>query len=226
MMLDFSMKLDRIISIATLGASLIAVVLVLKKPAPVAQPQTPAAIAANAQSFDQKMEQLEQAAQQKPSARSYQAEPSQVQEVASPSSSTAPQAKAEVHLNSNEVEAALAQAVGAGAGELSPDSNVGFEAPTIKDQLVSFEGDVVHGQFLTVIAGKDVWLTVSGHLTSKDGYASFEPTEFKVGDLSVPVSLVNPALQKKLAEQRDRLKLPDYVGDVKVQGGELVMQQK
>jgi hypothetical protein len=226
MMPDLSMKLDRIISIATLGASLIAVVLVLKKPAPVAQPQTPAAIAANAQSFDQKMEQLEQAAQQKPSARSYQAASSQNQEVSFPSPVSNPQPKAEVHLNSNEVEAALAQAVGAGAGELVPDSNIGGGAPTIKDQLVSFEGDVVHGQFLTVIAGKDVWITVSGHLTSKDGYASFDPTEFKVGDLSVPVSLVNPALQKKLAEQRDRLKLPDYVGDVKVRGGELVMQQK
>lgn len=42
----------------------------------------------------------------------------------------------------------------------------------------------------------------------------------------MPVSLINPALQKKLAEQRDRLKLPDSVGDLKVQGGELVMQQK
>jgi hypothetical protein len=47
-----------------------------------------------------------------------------------------------------------------------------------------------------------------------------------VGDLSVPVSLVNPALQKKLAEQRDRLKLPDNVGAMKVENSELVMQQK
>ena len=71
-----------------------------------------------------------------------------------------------------------------------------------------------------------MWVTVSGHLASQNGYATFEPTEFKVGDLSVPVSLVNPALQKKLAEQKDRLKLPDFVGDMKVQNGELVMQQK
>ena len=221
-------KLDRIVSIATLVASLVAVVLVLKKPAPVAHPQTPAAIAANAQSFGQKMEQLEQAAQQStPSPGvSYQSPTSQVQQTA-PSSS---QPKTEVHINSDEVGAALAQAVGAagsaGAGELSADSNLGSGAPNIKDQQVSFEGDTVHGQFLTEIAGKDVWVTISGHLSSKDGYATFEPTEFKVGDLNVPVSLVNPALQKKLAEQRDRLKLPDYVGDVKVQNGELVMQQK
>jgi hypothetical protein len=217
------LKLDRIISIATLLASLVAIVLVMKKPAPVAHPQTPAAIAANAQSFEQKIGELERAAQQASPASSgnYQPAPSQNQQ------SSDLQPRAEVRVNSDEVGAALAQAVGAaGPGELSADSNLGNGAPTIKDQQVSFEGDVVHGQFLTEIAGKDVWVTVSGHLASKDGYATFEPTEFKVGDLSVPVSLVNPALQKKLAEQRDRLKLPDYVGDVKVQNGELVMQQK
>jgi hypothetical protein len=223
------MKLDRIISLATLGASLVAVVLVLKKPAPVAHPQTPASVAANAQSFGQKMEQLEQAAQHAPAASGadYQTAPSQSREGISPGSpASGPQPKAEVRINSAEVEAALAQAMGSGTGELSADSNLGSGAPTIKDQQVSFDGDVVRGQFLTVVAGKDVWVTVSGHLTSKDGYATFEPTEFKVGDRSVPVSLVNPTLQKKLAEQRDRLKLPDYVGDVKVQNGELVMQQK
>jgi hypothetical protein len=219
-------KVDRIISIATLVASCVAIVLVLKKPAPVARPQTPAAIAANAQSFGQKMEQFEQAAQQPAPASSVnnQAVPAQNQQIAPFSA----QPKAEVHLNSDEVGAALAQAVGAagaagaGGGELSPDSNLGDGEPNIKDQRVSFEGDTVHGQFLTEIAGKDVWITVSGHLSSKDGYASFEPTEFKVGDLNVPVSLVNPALQKKLFEQRDRMKL----GDLKVQNGELVMQQK
>jgi len=121
----------------------------------------------------------------------------------------------------------LAQSLGnAGAAGLTPDSSIGAAAPTIKDQQVSFDGDLVHGQFLTEIAGKDVWVTISGHIGDKDGYATFDPTEFKVGDLSVPVSLVNPALQKKLGEQRDRLKLPDNVGDVKVEHGELVMQQK
>ena len=90
---------------------------------------------------------------------------------------------------------------------------------------MSFDGDVAHGQFLTQIAGKDVWVTLAGHLGSKDGYATFDPTEFKVGDLNVPVSLVNDALQKKLSEQRDRLKLPDNVGGMKSENGELVMTQ-
>ncbi|MGA9510213.1 MAG: hypothetical protein WBV55_16470 [Candidatus Sulfotelmatobacter sp.] len=222
-------KLDRIISIATLVASLVAIILVLKKPAPVAQSQTPAAIAANAQSFGQKMDHFELAVQQAPPSTSGNHQAAAAQNL--PTIPSDPQPKVEVHLNSDEVGAALAQAMGAvgsgaSGGELSPDSNLGSGQPNIKDQQVSFDGDTVHGQFLTEIAGKDVWVTVSGHLSSKDGYATFEPTEFKVGDLNVPVSLVNPALQKKLAEQRDRMKLPDNVGGLKVENGELVMQQK
>jgi hypothetical protein len=208
------LKLDRIISIATLVESLIAIVLVLKKPAPVAQPQTPAAITEHAQAFDQKMSQFEQETQSSSSNSSAQT-----------SSADSPSPKAEVRINSDEISAVLAQSLGT-AGGLAPNSDVGSGAPTIKDQHVSFDGDVVHGQFLTEIAGKDVWITISGRIGEKDGYATFDPTEFKVGDLSVPVSLVNPALQKKLGEERDRLKLPDNVGGMKVENGELVMQSK
>ena len=56
--------------------------------------------------------------------------------------------------------------------------------------------------------------------------ATFEPTEFKVGELSVPVSLVNGPLQKRLREQRDRLKLPDSVGGIKVENGEVVLSNR
>ena len=203
-------KIDRIISVATLVASLMALFLVLRKPAPVAQPQPAAAAAANAQSFQEKVQQLDQP-----------------KEVGQP--------PAEVRLSSNEVSAALAQAAGeiplAAAAQAVPslsssDVPVAAGQPEVKDYQVSFDGDVAHGQFLTQIAGKDVWVTLSGHLGSKDGYATFDPTEFKVGDLNVPVSLVNDALQKKLNEQRDRLKLPDNVGGMKVENGQLVMTQK
>jgi hypothetical protein len=213
------LKIDRIISIATLIAALVAIILVLKKPAPVAQPQAPAAIVEHAQSFDQKMADFQQAAQAQPNAP----QPSAAADAAQPASLAS---KPEVHINSDEVSAVLAQALGAGTSGLTPTSNVGSGAPVIKDQQVSMDGDQVHGQFLTEIGGKDVWITISGHIGEKDGYATFDPTEFKVGDLNVPVSLVNPALQKKLAEQRDRLKLPDNVGNMKVENGELVMQGK
>jgi hypothetical protein len=227
-------KLDRIISVATLVASLVAIFLVLKKPQPVAPVQSPAAAAANVQSVEKKLEELEQPK-----------EPGQ--------------APAQVRFSSDEITAALAQAVAAlpanipasaglipGMGSVSaaqaspaqarpglpttvpssPDVAIGEGEPEVKDYKVNFDGDVARGQFVTQIGGKDVYVTLAGHLGSKDGYATFEPTEFKVGDLNVPVSLVSGALEKKLNEQRDRLKLPDDVGSIRVENGQLVATQK
>jgi cytoskeletal protein RodZ len=212
------MKLDRIISVATLAALLVAIFLLVKKSSPTAQtPQAPAAASAesNTQSSSQKTEQTDPAArpmqptqQSQPSA-GYPATSATLPQTKS-SQTPAPQtAKADPHVNSDAVTSVLNKVLGASAAGLTPDSNVGEGAPNIKDQKVTYDGDTVHGQFLTEIAGKDVWITISGHMGQKDGYATFDPTEFKVGDMEVPVSLVNPALQRKLAEERDRLKLSE-----------------
>jgi hypothetical protein len=210
-------KWDRIISMATLASSLIAIVLVLKKPHPVAPPMPATVAAAKAESFQEKVEQFEQPKQPG-------------------------QAPAEVHLSSDEISAALAQAAGMipiaqaqpqqpasslpSVPPTSADAAFGPGQPEVKDYQVNFDGDVARGQFVTQIGGKDVYVTLAGHLGSKDGYATFDPTEFKVGDLSIPISLVNDALQKRLIEQRDRLKLPDNVDGIKVENGELVMTGK
>ncbi len=212
------MKWQRIISLATLAISVFTLFLVLRKPAPVAAPVSPAATAANAQSFQEKVNRLDQP--------------------------TAPAERgSEVRLTGGELTAAIAQATGllptttaasnanGGSSSSSPSSPGGAPefpgaVPNIKDYQVSMDGDIVRGQFLTQIAGKDVYLTLAGHLGAKDGYATFEATEVKLGDLSVPVSLVNDALQKKLAEQHDQLKLPNNVKDLKVENGELVFVEK
>ncbi len=210
------MKLQRIISFATLAISILTLVLVLKRPAPVTPALAPAAAAANAQSLQEKVNRLAQPR-------------------------VPGEGESEVRMNSGELSAALAQA--AGLMPSTPPANTSTSAPSssspasgamefpgavpnIKDYQVSMDGDIVRGQFLTQIAGKDVYLTLAGHLGSKDGYATFDATEVKVGDLSVPASLVNEVLQKKLAEQRDQLKLPNNVKDIKVENGELVFVEK
>ena len=207
------MKIQRIISYATLAISILTLVLVLRRPAPVAPVVSPATAAANAESFQEKVNKLAQ-----------------------PKAAGA--GENEVRMTSGEISAALAQAAGLlpsaaaspsnGAPATTPGPATEFPGavPNIKDYQVSMDGDVVRGQFLTQIAGKDVYLTLAGHLGSKDGYATFDATEVKVGDLSVPAALVNEVLQKKLAEQRDQLKLPNNVKDIKVENGELVFVEK
>lgn len=222
------MKLQRIISFATLAISILTLVLVLRRPTPVAPSLPPAAVAANARSFEEKLNQLAQP-------------------------KLAGDAPSEVRMNSGELSAGLAEAAGllaaatpsstnapaspasgspsaasssAGPSSAGPGMQFPGSVPDIKDYQVSMDGDIVRGQFLTQIAGKDVYLTLAGHLGAKDGYATFDATEVKLGDLSVPVSLVNEVLQKKLAEQHDQLKLPPNVKDIKVENGELVLEEK
>ena len=201
----------RIISITTLAILLGVVFLLLHKPKPVAPPRTQEALAAGAESLQNKVEQLAA-----PVADGQAAEP--------------------VHLTSEEIAAAIAKSAGtlpasgstSGTASNDPVTAIGAldGAPTVGEPIVSFEGDQVKGQFVSEVAGKKVYVTVSGRLGAKDGYATFDPTEFKVGDLNVPVSLVNDALQKKMLEERDKLKLPDFVSDVRVENGELVVTRK
>src|SRR6266567_4680994 len=92
----------RIISAATLLTSLIAIFLVLKKPQPVAHAQPVAVGTANAQSFQDKLQLLDRAKQPG-------------------------QSPTEVHLSSDEVSAAIAQAAGAipvsaGSSSTAPSS--------------------------------------------------------------------------------------------------------
>jgi hypothetical protein len=200
-------KVDRIISIATLVASLVAICLVLKKPAPVLEPQTPAA----QQSQPANSTPMEQRPSPQTASGSFTASAPVASTASQSAGAAASNTKPNAPANSADVSSALAQLLGGAAGgaNLSPDSNIGSSMPDIKDQQVTSEGDIVHGKFLTEIGGKDVWVTVSGRMGEKDGYRTFDPTEFKVGDMEVPVSLVNPALQRKLAEERDRLKIPN-----------------
>jgi hypothetical protein len=196
----------------TLVLGFITLYQVLSKPEPVAGPKTPETARAHAQSFDQKLAQLE-------APRTEGSEPS------------------EVHFSSDEVSAEMAQSVGTtpatapaakpvSSAPASPDSTVSPGAVQVKDYQVKLEGDLARGQFVTQVAGKDLYLTVAGHLGSQDGYVTFDPTEFKVGEMSIPVSLVNSALQKKLAEQREQLKLPEGISSLRVENGELVITQK
>jgi hypothetical protein len=212
-------KVQSIISYATLAISILTLALVLKRPAPFASPLAPAAAAANAQSFQDKVNQLSQ-----PKAPG--------------------EGESEIRMNSAELSAAIEQAAGllpaatpaptntpstvpsAGTTSASPAMEFPGAVPNVKDYQFSMDGDIVRGQFLTQIAGKDVYLTLAGHIGSKDGYVTFDATEVKVGDLSVPVSLVNDVLQKKLSEQRDQLKLPNNVKVIKVENGELVLVEK
>jgi hypothetical protein len=214
----------RIFSAVMLLACVVTLYQLFSKPQSVADPQSVDVAKANASSFDHKIERLE-----------------------TPRNSS--DAPVQLRFSSDEVSAEIAQSTSSPAATTSPDSGnapaVGMDSskpasvpPSSPDAAISpgqvqvngyevkLEGDVARGQFATQIAGKDVYVTLAGHLGSQDGYVTFDPTEFKVGELNIPVSLVNSALQKKLLEQREQLKLPQGIASLRVENSELVITQK
>lgn len=185
---------------------LFVIFLMLTKPAPVALPQAADEQKTAAQSFESKLGEAEQAR-------------------------SAGESPAPVHLSSDEINGALAESAapaGSATAQSASANPAAGPAPSAQNTQVTFEGDVVRGQFLTQLYGKDVYVTVAGHLGARDGYVTFQPTEFKIGNLSVPVSLVDSRLQAKLAEPEthEKLKLPDFVSDIRVENGELVITPK
>lgn len=201
-------KIYRVVRWISFAGLVITTFLLLKSPDPVAQALDPALANQNAESFQQKLTQLANA-------------------------QSLGEEGTEVHFTAPEVNAAISEATApqpAPARPIpaaQPAPQPAAEQVPIKSTLVGFEDNVVKGQFLTEVYGKDVYITVAGRLGSRDGYVTFDPTEFKVGDLSVPVSIVNPVLQRKLAdpENRDKLKLPAFVKDLRVEDGELVITE-
>lgn len=187
-----------------LAALIVVIVLLLKKPQPVAASMTRAERREKLQDFDSKLQDLESSRQRGDIAE-------------------AQFTAAEINAMFQERTAVKPSPVEAPSrNETAVTSD---QPPEIRTAQVSFQNDQVIGQFVTNLYGKDVYVTVCGKLGVSGGYVTFDPTAFKIGDMPVPVSLVNSRLQSKLQdpENHEKLKLPDYVSDLRVEQGQLVM---
>jgi len=201
-----------------LSLLIIVLLVMLKKPVPPANFShiTPDQATASAASFDGKLNDLERA--------------------------RAAGAPAEVRLTSDELNSAFQRSQGQLPPAPQPDqpnstppaatpaqSQPQTDAPPqVKFMQFAMVGDQVVGQFVVERYGMDIYVTLSGQLSSKDGYVGLKPTLFKVGDLTVPIDWVDSTLQSKLAEpeNREKLKLPSFISDIRVEDGELVIVEK
>ncbi|HLY99891.1 MAG TPA: hypothetical protein VKT33_12595 [Candidatus Angelobacter sp.] len=191
-----------------LAVLIVVLALLLKKPAPVAEPMAMTEVREKAEQFQTRLGGLE--------------------------TSQGQGEHAEARFSAEEVNAAFQQSATEQAAAPSPAAQAKPAAPPqeappdIQTVKIAFADDHVTGQFATNVYGKDVYLTISGRLGAKDGYATFEFTEAKIDSLPVPVSILNPQLQEKLQqpENREKLKLPAFVSDLRVENGHLVVVGK
>jgi hypothetical protein len=123
-----------------------------------------------------------------------------------------------------------------GVAATNPAAGVGgADQPTldevqssVKDVKVDMVGDVVKAYVLFDFHGKDMTLELDGHLSSENGYIKFEPISGMLGSLPLPQSTLNSAVEKLMAspENREKLRLPSDVSDIKIVDGHAVMSYK
>jgi hypothetical protein len=199
------MKIYKVLRWVVLAALILVIVFALKKPAPPAPPLAPAAVKQQAQQFESKLEQIETAER----------------------NGNTPEPEVTT-FTSSEVNAFIQDASERARAEAAKQPTLAEAQAEVKDTQVAFSGNEVIAQAVTVRYGQDVYVTVRGRLGADSGYLRFYPTGFKIGDLSVPVSLVDPTLQKKLnePETHEKLKLPEFVQDLRIENGQLVIVPK
>jgi hypothetical protein len=98
----------------------------------------------------------------------------------------------------------------------------------VKDVKVQMEGDIVKAYVVFDVHGKDMTMELQGHLGAADGFLKFEPVAGQIGSLPIPQSALQSAVQKMMEspENREKLRLPPDISDLKVVNGELVTTYK
>jgi hypothetical protein len=89
---------------------------------------------------------------------------------------------------------------------------------------VQMEGDQVHAYLVFDMHGKEMSLDLVGRLGAADGFIKFEPVSGHIGSLPIPQSALESAV-KQLMESpvnREKLRLPSDVSDLRIENGELV----
>jgi hypothetical protein len=122
-----------------------------------------------------------------------------------------------------------------GNASSDPAAVAGSDQPTleqvqssVKDVKVDMDGDVVKAFVVFDFHGKDLSLELDGHLSADNGYMKFQPVSGRLGSLPLPQSTLNAAVEKLMAspENREKLRLPDDISDIKIVDGQAVIQYK
>jgi hypothetical protein len=99
---------------------------------------------------------------------------------------------------------------------------------SVKDVKVDMVGDLVKAYVIFDFHGKDISLELDGHLSAENGFMKFEPVSGRLGSLPLPKSTLDAAVEKMMAspENRDKLRLPADISDIKIVDGQAVIQYK
>ncbi|MGB7282085.1 MAG: hypothetical protein WBE13_07485 [Candidatus Acidiferrum sp.] len=96
----------------------------------------------------------------------------------------------------------------------------------VEDVKVQLIDDRVRAYVVFNVHGKDMTLQLEGKLGAEDGFLHFEPVSGQIGALPIPQATLEAAVRKLMEspENRQKLKLPSDISDLKIENGEVVAQ--
>lgn len=99
---------------------------------------------------------------------------------------------------------------------------------TVRDVKINLTDDRVHAYIVFDFHGKDMTLELEGRLRAEGGYMRFDPVSGKIGALPIPQSTLETAVRKMMEspENREKLRLPTDLADLRVENGEIVVAYK
>jgi hypothetical protein len=94
----------------------------------------------------------------------------------------------------------------------------------VRDVRVQLIDDRVKAYVVFDVHGKDMTLQLEGRLSTQNGYLRFEPLGGQFGSLPIPQSALESAVRRLMdsPENREKLKLPSEISDLRIQNGEVV----
>jgi hypothetical protein len=98
----------------------------------------------------------------------------------------------------------------------------------VRDVKVQLIEDRVKAYVVFDVHGKDMTLQLEGRLGAQNGYLRFEPVSGQIGSLPIPQSTLESAVQRLMEspENREKLRLPAEISDLRIQNGEVVASYK
>jgi hypothetical protein len=98
----------------------------------------------------------------------------------------------------------------------------------VRDVKVQLIEDRVKAYVVFDVHGKDMTLQLEGRLTAQNGYLTFEPVSGQIGSLPIPQSTLESAVHRLMdsSENREKLKLPSEIADLRIENGEVVASYK
>src|SRR6266849_10019239 len=116
----------------------------------------------------------------------------------------------------------------AATGSAESTATVEEVQSSVREVRINLIEDRVHAYVVFDFHGKDLSLQLEGRLHAEDGYLKFDPVPGAIGSFPLPQSSLESAVHKMMdsPENREKMRLPSEIGDLRIENGEVVVSYR